>query len=226
MVTWHDFKKIKPPGEGWYLYAINRWIRKGSGGLSLQLSVTVHFWNGSMFGENNQRFEDPDQWALRPMPDPAPKPEIVIWDEVAVKSLIESLSHFDGDQRFQTQVILPNGDVFNAPARVGEIPGSNCGNGKPFLYLQVNCKLVNDSDPEDRKTGYDMRPWVRTHRTEIWHYYPNGHFELAHCGEPIIPGTPLVMKDKPTYSGAKVCLTCRKEWDWKHGLNSLPAEEA
>ncbi|WP_455387605.1 hypothetical protein [Petrachloros mirabilis] len=55
----------------------------------------------------------------------------------------------------------------------------------------------------------DPRPWVREHGyPETWHYYPNGHFEVAACGRRPIPGAPLAKETCPVTEN--VCLVCEQ----------------
>ncbi len=69
----------------------------------------------------------------------APVNAVVIHPYLTVAELIEHLRKFDPQQRFLSQAILPDGTAWNAPAKIGEVPQSNCGNGLPYLYIQVRC---------------------------------------------------------------------------------------
>lgn len=71
--------------------------------------------------------------------DPAPVESVVIHDFVSVGALIEHLRRYDPRQRFLVQAILPDGTAWNAPAKVFEVPASNCGDGLKYLGLQIRC---------------------------------------------------------------------------------------
>lgn len=64
---------------------------------------------------------------------------ISIHSGVTVADLIEHLRKYDPQQRFLPQAVLPDGTVCNVPAIIGEVPQSNCGNGLPYLYIDVRC---------------------------------------------------------------------------------------
>jgi hypothetical protein len=63
----------------------------------------------------------------------------VIHDSVTVGELIQQLEQYDLRQRFLVQSILPDGTAWNAPARIGEVSSSNCGDDLPYLFLQIRC---------------------------------------------------------------------------------------
>jgi hypothetical protein len=65
--------------------------------------------------------------------------QFVIHHETTVADIIAALQQLDPRQRFLTQVILPDGTAWNAPATVGTISNSNCGDGLPYLYMQMRC---------------------------------------------------------------------------------------
>lgn len=70
----------------------------------------------------------------------APVDGIVIHDSMTVGDLIEQLKQYDSRQRFLVQAILPDGTAWNAPAKVFEVPSSNCGDGLRYLGLQIRCE--------------------------------------------------------------------------------------
>ena len=70
---------------------------------------------------------------------------ITITPETTVGGLVARLQQLDPDQRFLTQAILPDGTAHNAPAVIGEVGNSNCGDGKPYLYIQIRCDSPGDS---------------------------------------------------------------------------------
>ena len=72
---------------------------------------------------------------------------ITISDRASVSELIAKLSMgFALEQRFLVQAILPDGTAWNAPATIGTVDGSNCGDGLPYLYLQIRCDGEKESD--------------------------------------------------------------------------------
>lgn len=72
---------------------------------------------------------------------------IVIHDSMSVGDLIAQLQRYDSRQRFLVQAILPDGTAWNAPAKVFEIPGSNCVDGLKYLGLQIRCELSSRGVP-------------------------------------------------------------------------------
>ena len=60
-------------------------------------------------------------------------------NDVTVGELIRKLKQLDERQKFRVQAILPDGSAFNASAKIGEIPGSNCGEGWPYVFLSIRC---------------------------------------------------------------------------------------
>ena len=54
--------------------------------------------------------------------------------------------------------------------------------------------------------GEDTRLWVQDHYSDEWHWYRDGHYEMAVCGADPIPGSPLVAED--IEPGA--CQKCKK----------------
>jgi hypothetical protein len=77
---------------------------------------------------------DPAENVIRPAVD-----TFLVHDDMTVEELAKKLKRFDNGQKFRVQAILPNRVAWNAPARIGEIQGSNCSNGRPYVFLAIRC---------------------------------------------------------------------------------------
>lgn len=70
---------------------------------------------------------------------------ITIGDDTTVEALIDQLRQLDPRQRFLVQAILPDGTAWSSPARIFEVPHSNCGDGLSYLGLQIRCDRLPES---------------------------------------------------------------------------------
>lgn len=64
---------------------------------------------------------------------------VTIYSGASIGGIIKQLGQFDPNMCLLLQVILPDGTPYNVPATIGEIPASNCGDGLPYLYMQMRC---------------------------------------------------------------------------------------